>query len=122
MANDDKDIVFITEGIDIVPIIGIILFATEEKLRNKITIFHSGKKDISYNNDLKSIKKINPNLSVKTKIGPINSDFIKNNITNFENTLFYLSGTSETVTKIKPLLLQKGVNIKDLKIEEFTGY
>lgn len=122
LPNDDKNIVFITEGIGIIPIIGIILFATEEKLRNKITIFHSGGKNISYTDDLKSIEKINPNLSVKIKTDTINSDFVKKNISSFKNTLFYLSGTSKTVAKIKPLLLQNGINIKDLKIEEFTGY
>lgn len=122
LPDDNKNLVFITEGVGIVPIIGIILFATEEKLRNNITILHCGKKDIPYGDDLASIEKMNSNLSVKTKIGSINSSFIKNNIKDFKNTLFYISGTSETVSKIKPILLQNGVHIKDLMIEEFIGY
>lgn len=122
LPSDNKNIVFITEGIGIVPVIGILLYAAEEKLRNKITILYSGKKDVPYSDDLKSIEKINNNLSVNTKIGSINSTFIKSNIKDFKNTLFYISGTSETISKIKPVLLQNGVNIKDLKIEEFIGY
>ena len=122
LPDDNKNIVFITEGVGIVPVIGILLYATEEKLRNKMTVLHSGKKDIPYSDDLSSLEKINDNLSVKTKIGSITSVFLKSNISDFENTLFYLSGTSETISKIKPLLLQNGVHVKNLKIEEFIGY
>lgn len=122
LSENDKNIVFITEGVGIVPVIGLILYATEENLRNKILVLHSGKKNIPYHDDLISIEKINDNLSVKTKTSSITPAFLKSNVTDFENTLFYLSGTSETIAKIKPLLLQNGVNIKDLKIEEFAGY
>ncbi|MCH7966027.1 MAG: FAD-dependent oxidoreductase [Thaumarchaeota archaeon] len=122
LPNDNKNLVFITEGVGVIPIIGIILFATEEKLRNNMILLLSGKKDIPYGDDLASIEKINSNLSVKTKIGSITSSFIKNNIKDFKNTLFYLSGTSETISKIKLILLQNGVSIRDLMIEEFIGY
>ena len=120
--ENDKNIVFITEGIGIIPVIGLILYATEENLKNKILVLHSDKKNPPYGDDLLSVEKINNNLSVKTKIGSITSAFLKSNISDFKDTLFYLSGTSETISKIKPLLLQNGVNIKDLKIEEFAGY
>lgn len=122
LPDNGKNIVFITEGVGIVPVIGLVLNATEENLRNKITVLHSGKKEIPYYDDLMAIEKINDNLSVKTKIGSITPALLKSSIPDFENTLFYLSGTSETVSKIKPFILQNNVHIKDLKIEEFAGY
>lgn len=122
LSDENKNLVFITEGIGIVPIIGIVLYATEEKSRNNIIVLHSGNKDIPYDDDLLSIEKINNNLTVKTKIGSIDASVIKNNVKDFENTLFFISGTSETISKIKPLLIQNGVTLRDLKIEEFSGY
>lgn len=122
MPESNQEIIFIAEDIGIVPVIGMLLFATEEKRQNKITLIYSGKGKITYDEDIKSIEKINPKLSVKTKVGSLESEFIKNNIYDFQNILFYLSGTSETVSKIKPILLKNGVDIKNLKIEEFVGY
>lgn len=121
LPNNDKNIVFVTENIGIIPIIGMILFATEEKLKNKITVIYSDEKNTPYLEDLKSIKQMNENLSI-IQVDKIDSACIKNNIVNFENTLCYLSGKSETVSKIKPILLQSGINFKNLKIEEFIGY
>ena len=122
IPENERETIFIAEDIGIVPIIGMILFATEEKLKNKITVIYSGKDKIPYEEDIRAIEKVNPQLSIKTKIGSMDSNFIENNISDFKNALFYLSGTPETTSKIKPILLQNNVNIKNLKIEEFAGY
>lgn len=57
MPKSNQEIIFITKYIGIVPVSGMFLFATEEKLQNKITLICSGKDKITYNKDIKSIKK-----------------------------------------------------------------
>jgi len=121
LPQTTKNLVFITEGIGIVPCMSILLYATEEKLPNKIKLIHFGN-NLPYNEDLLSLQKINHNLSVIIKNGTIDSKFIKNNIDSISNSLFYISGTTTAIRNTKQILLQMGIDQIDIKTEEFTGY
>ena len=122
LPNTTQELVFITEGIGIVPCISMILFLSEESAPNKITLIHCGAKKIPYNDDINALKDANDNLTIHTKLGSLDENFIKKNITNSSNALFYVSGNSKTISSIKPILLQQNVPINNIKIEEFAGY
>jgi ferredoxin-NADP reductase len=122
LPSGDKDLVFISQGVGVVPCMSIILYATEENLTNKIKIIHCGKNKIPYEEDLKELENANSSLSVITKNGEIDSAFLKKNISKIENTIFYVSGFSQHIQKTKQALLQMNVQISNIKTEEFAGY
>jgi len=122
MPSGDVDLVFISQGVGVVPCMSIILYATEENLKNKIKMIHCGKNKIPYEKDLKDLENANSSLSVITKNGEIDHAFLKENVSKIENTVFYVSGFSQHVQKIKQALLQMNVHISNIKTEEFTGY
>lgn len=122
LPDNNSELVFISEGIGIVPCISMILYATEESLSNKITLIYSGNEKIPYSDVLQSLKDENENLTIHTKIGTLDSNFIKKNVSNFDNSLFYISGNTKTISLIKPILLHQNISITNIKIEEFAGY
>jgi len=122
LPNTTQELVFITEGVGVVPCISMILYLSEESAQNKITLIHCGAKKIPYNDDINSLKDANDNLTIHTKLGSINAAFIKKNLPNSSNALFYVSGNSKTISAIKPMLLKQNVPINNIKIEEFAGY
>ena len=122
LPEDNSELILISEGIGVVPFIGMILYMTEESCTNKITLIHSGKKSIPYIDDLNTLKKINKNLIVHTNTDGINASLIKNNVTNFNDKLFYVAGNSKTISTVKPIILKQNVSINNLKTEEFSGY
>ena len=122
LPANNKELVFICEGIGVVPCISMILYLTEEAAPNKITLIHSGKKKIPYNDTINNLKDVNANIIIHTKLGSIDSNFIKKSISNFSDQFFYVSGPSKTVSAIKSILLQQNVAINNIKTEEFTGY
>jgi len=122
LPENNKDIIFISEGIGIVPCISMILYATEELFSNKITMIYSGNKKIPYHNDLQTLKDTNKNFTFHTKTGTLDKDFVNKNISNVNDSLFYISGNTKTTSSIKQILLQKNIPISNIKIEEFAGY
>lgn len=122
LPDDNSELVFICEGIGIVPFINMILYLTEESTTNNITLIHSGKKSIPYSDDIDALKEANENLTVHTKTGGLTASFIKKSVVNFNDKLFYLAGNSKTISTLKPIILQQDVSINNLKIEEFAGY
>lgn len=122
LPEDNQELVLISEGVGVIPFIDMILYLTEESAPNKITLLHSGVKKIPYIDDIKNLQEANDNLHVYTTLGKIDAKFIKKNVTNFDNTLFYVAGNSKTISSIKPLLLKQNTPMNNIKIEEFAGY
>jgi ferredoxin-NADP reductase len=116
--NNSSHIILVADGIGITPCMSIALYATEEQLPFKITLFHS--EQSPYKNDLDSIKRVNPNMEV-ISFSKSNSNFIKK-INNFKDCLWYVAGPPDGVGEIMKNLLKVGIPQIRIKVEEFAGY
>jgi ferredoxin-NADP reductase len=116
--NNSNHIVLVAVGIGITPCMSIVLYATEEQLPFKITLFCP--EQSPYKNDLESIKRVNPNMEV-ISFSKSNSNFIKK-INNFKDCLWYVAGPPAGVSEIMKNLLKAGIPQIRIKVEEFAGY
>jgi len=120
----DKEIILIAGGIGITPFLSIINFATEEKLNHKLTLIYtnSSPERAAYLKELKNLEKLNPNFKVIERFKRLDSEFIKNNITNMNEKLYYICGPPAMVSSIRGMILKIGIEEKNILFEEFTGY
>lgn len=52
----------------------------------------------------------------------IDAQFIKDYTNNLQNPLYFVVGPPPMVDAVQRALLEAGVNIENIKIENFTGY
>jgi len=121
--DENQEIVFVAGGIGITPCLSMILFANEEKLKNKITLIY-GNKDTdsdSYLEELELIEKENPNFKLENIYGMITKNLITEKIPEIKNKLWYVVGPPVMVDNIKNELLVMGIEKDKIKFENFTG-
>jgi ferredoxin-NADP reductase/Na+-translocating ferredoxin:NAD+ oxidoreductase RnfD subunit len=128
---------FIAGGIGITPFRSMIKYLIDKKQPRSITLLYSvtTEKEISYRNifeearntiGLKTIYTTTDSGTINTKSGVRNGmitpEFIKTEIPDFSERVFYISGTHHMVDAIKDLLIQLGVRNQNIKIDFFPGY
>lgn len=119
----DEQIIMIADGIGITPCISMLLYATEEQRKNKITLVYSeAGHSMAYLDDLHDIVQENRNITIKTKTGGFDAGFIKKNIDRPKESHWYISGIPQIMASIKNIANQSGVPDRNLHIEEFAGY
>ncbi|MBI4993471.1 PAS domain S-box protein [Candidatus Wolfebacteria bacterium] len=118
--SDDKKIIFISGGIGITPFLSMARFAAEENLPHKISLLHSDEapEKTPYVKELKDLEQQNKNFYFKTIIGKLDIDFIKKNVGDFSNCLWYISGLPQMILDIKNALVFAGIDEKDVIFEE----
>lgn len=135
--NESVENVFIAGGIGITPVRSIIEFATENDLKNKITLFYSNKSLLqsAFLNDFINWSEMNDNFRLITFLddtknisgfdnvvfesGRIDSGKLKKHLKNFENKNYYLIGPPEMVDSMKELLIKEKVSEEKIKTEKF---
>lgn len=130
--SPDQELVFIAGGIGITPFMSMLKFITEEKLPFNVTLIYSNKdrSSTAFFKDLKELEKKNKNIKIlftmtqdpmfKGEKGRIDAKFIKRNIKNYQQKIFYVSGPKAFNQEIIKIL--KDLKIKNIKSEEFWGY
>lgn len=135
--NVSKPAVFIIGGIGVTPVRSMIAQATHDKTEHKITLIHSNKTpaDAPFQSDFRGFAKKNPNFtfvpvaSVEApddwdgERGLVNAELIKKYVSDFDNTIFYLSGPPGMVKAMRAILVDElKVDEDNIKTEEFDGY
>ncbi len=115
--------VFIAGGIGITPYRSIIKYLLDIGQSRPIILFYSCSTSIefAYTDVFKQAQK---KLGIKTiyQVGRIDEQMIRSEIEDYRQRLFYLSGPHSMVDAFENLLLQMGVNRRQIKIDFFPGY
>ncbi len=134
--DPEQGCVFMAGGIGITPFRSMIKYLLDTGQKRPITLFYANKKgdEIVYQDifdraerelGIKTIYTVtetrNLPRSWKGEIGHINSQLIKANAAQYEDCVYYLSGSRETVNSFKSLLKELGIRNSRIKTDYFPG-
>lgn len=129
-----RPLTFIAGGIGITPYISMLRYIAEEKLPYNITLIYSNrdKESTAYFDELENFKVqiANFKLIITMTEDPnwigekrrIDAKFIKDYIKDINEPLYFVVGPPTMVDALQRALLEAGVGIENIKIENFTGY
>ena len=131
IEDNKKDLVFIAGGVGITPFISMIKDRLHLDKKQNITLLYGAKtkESIIFRKELDKVnkkwfKKIyvlskEEKSSEDWKKGYINSELIKNNVDNLENSLFYICGPEQMKDEMIKILKNIGIKKQNIKIESF---
>jgi len=136
LRPSSRPIVYLTGGIGVTPARSIILQATHDQLDQQIILFYSNKtiSSAAFMDEFYELEKLNKNfkfiptitsLPVKGfngEVGHIDSDMLKRYISDLSAPDYYISGSVSMVKSLRRLLVDNGVNKRNIFTEEFEGY
>lgn len=131
-----KKLVFIAGGIGVTPFRSMIKYLLDRKETRDIVFFFSNKtpKDIVYNDlfdsavnvGVKTFYVVNDSLGstqgINMKVGFINSDMIKNEVPDYKDRIFYISGPRGMIVAFEKTLADMGVPKNQIKTDFFPGF
>ncbi len=131
-----KKIAFLSGGIGITPIRSICKYVVDKKLDIDIVVIYANRsiKDIVFKEDFDAMQKEHPKLRVshvlcepaagfKCRVGLINSQLIKNEVSDYALREFYICGAPSMVEEMKRILTAELALPKENIITEgFHGY
>jgi len=132
--NTSKPLVFIAGGIGITPYISMLRYVTEQKLPYKITLLYSNRDQSSavYIEELQNFKFQISNFKLILTMTEdpawpgekrkIDAGFIKEYFPALNENLYFVVGPPPMVEAVQKALLEAGVDISNINIENFTGY
>lgn len=135
--NENKPAVFLIGGIGVTPVRSMVAQATHDKTGHKITLIHSNKTptDAPFQEDFRAFAAENPNFTfvpVASDAAPddfdgergrVDAALIKKYVSDFDNTIFYLSGPPGMVKAMRQLLIDElHADEDNIRTEEFDGY
>lgn len=136
--NATRPFVLVAGGIGITPFMSMIRYVTEEKLPHTLTLLYSNRtpESTAFLDDLNELKTENKNFRMIAtitepentkapwpgKVGLITPDFLKENMGNLLEPVWYIAGPPRMVTAIKKALTDVAVSEDDIHFEEFAGY
>jgi len=130
--NVQDNLILIGGGLGITPLMSIIRYCNDKKLRNKVKFIYSVRSpaDIVYNEELKKIKKENLNFNYSVtitrplpehnwqgKTGRVDIDLLKQNIENVGKSLYFLCGPLQFVKSNIAMIESLGVNKDQIKTD-----
>ncbi len=119
-----KKLVFIAGGIGITPFRSMVKYLVDRKEKRDIVLFHvAAGKEFVYKELLKEaekvgVKTVQVNLSADEKLTP---DVLKDEVPDFKNRTFYISGSNVMVHSHKDLLKKLGINNSKIITDYFPG-
>ncbi len=136
--NIKRPAVFLTGGIGITPVRGIVLQSTHDKTGHTIFVFYSNNRpeDAAFLDEFDTAASANENLTfVATMTAPerskqawagetgfVDKDMIVRYVEDLTTPIYYLWGPAGMVTAMRTLLNAADVDNDDIRTEEFTGY
>ncbi|MDP3733325.1 MAG: FAD-dependent oxidoreductase [Candidatus Daviesbacteria bacterium] len=128
--DTSKPLVFIAGGIGITPYISMLRYIAERKLPYQITLLYSNRDQESsaYLEDLKNIPNLKLILTMTDDLNwqgekrKIDANFIKEYFPLVNENSYFVVGPPLMVEAVQKALLEAGVDIENIVVENFTGY
>jgi ferredoxin-NADP reductase len=124
--DSSKKLVFIAGGIGITPFRSMIKYLIDKDEKRNITLFYTDKNDshLVYKEVFEEAKiklgmKVVYNLSETN--GRLNSESIVQNVSDYNNSYYYISGSHNMILEFKKVLRELGVSSNRIKIDYFPG-
>lgn len=129
-----RSLTLIAGGIGITPYMSMLRYIKEEGLPYNVTLIYSNRDTVStaFLNELQTLSKTLPNFKLILTMTEdpewtgekrrIDATLIKDYIKNLNEPLYFVVGPPPMVDAVQRALLEAGVNIENIKIENFTGY
>lgn len=122
-----RPLIFIAGGIGITPYISMLRYVKNHNLNYKITLLYSNRDQAgtAYFEEVKNFKSIltmteDPNWNGEKR--RIDANFIKEYFPNINSYGYFVVGPPPMVEAVQKALLEAGVEINNITIENFTGY
>jgi ferredoxin-NADP reductase len=136
--NTARPAVFLAGGIGIAPFLSMVSHATAEKLRHPIVLFYANRylEDAAFIDTLWKLERTNPrfrfvptltrtannNGGWKGKTGHISFEMLSTQIAAVRGPIYYIAGPPTMVAATRRILSEVGVDVDDIRTEEFAGY
>ena|SRR5471030_223062 len=130
--------VFLAGGIGITPFRSIAFAAAGEHLPHRIILFYSNRRpeDAAFLADLQALEKQNPNYMLIASMtgmekshrpwhgetGMINKEMLGRYLKGTSSPVYYIAGPPEMVKGLHMMINESGVDERDIRTEEFSGY
>ncbi len=137
-AASTRPAVLLAGGIGITPFRSMILDATRQKLRRRLSLIYSNRRpeDAAFLEELQGTEKENPNFKLVATMtemaksrrpwhgltGYIDRKMLGDALGNLSGPVYYLAGPPGMVTAMRQMLAGAGVSDDDIRAEEFAGY
>jgi ferredoxin-NADP reductase len=131
-------VVFIAGGIAIIPFRSMVLYVAEASTKHTITLFYSSRtpQEAAFLKELQDMAKTHRNIrlvATMTRVpeqseawsgltGRINPAIIMDNCKEWQDALYYVSGSSGMVDGIRSMLTGMKIKKERIRKEKFTGY
>lgn len=132
--DTSKPLVFIALGIGITPYVSMLRWIREEHLPFSITLMYSDsdRESMAFLSELEAYAKDTPDFKLILTVTKdpnwtgekrhIDENFIREYVTDFGNSIFYVSGPPVAVEAVTTSLTNLNVPPEQIKSENFTGY
>lgn len=124
--QDTRRKVYLAGGIGITPARSMLVYLRDKNLNIPLTLIasFSNRDEIIFQNELNSISNELRKIIyvVTSREGRIDEEKIRKNISDFLNSLFYISGPAGFVEAMAKLVKSIGVPEENIKTEDFPGY
>ena len=138
LKEDAENIVMVAGGIGITPMRSMIKYATDKKLKTKITLFYFNKipESIAFRNDLEVLEAKNKNFELINAItnpkdskekwrgetGYLTKELMDKCLHTMSDKIFYVSGPPGFVSNVNATIMKQKVPANKIITENFTGY
>lgn len=135
-SNQDQKLVFIAGGIGITPFVSMIRYLIDINQQRDITLFYFNRlqDEISYRKLFGSAEKVGLktvySLTDKERVpqdwhgkrGRLDKKMLTDEVPDWKNCLFYLSGPNALVSSYKKILLDSGIRPNSIRTDYFPGF
>lgn len=126
--NDMLPALFVTSGIGITPVRGIIAQAAHDKTAHQITLIYANRTpaEAAYHEELQQLSRQNANFTYVPVFtatqGNVSAQLIREHAKDIPRAICYLSGPIALIKDMRALALLAGVDEDNIRTEEFEGY
>lgn len=121
-----RRVVLVAGGIGITPFMSMLRLNAErdEEARPQITLLYVNRtqRSAAYLEELRHIEKKDARLTVRTKFGIMDEEFLFKSVKNKDQCLWYIAGPPSMVGSVQSALEVLGVDSGRIYCEEFPGY
>lgn len=125
LTEPNTQYVFIAGGIGITPFRSILKQLDHEDKDFTVELLYANKTDeFVFKEELEELKTKHPNFEIRYIISPqhIDEKYIEQNVNDYKNKMFYVSGPEPMVESLYEMLKGMGIKEENIKTDYFPGY